>query len=279
MGKDVARSTRSGGLAVGGPDPGVGSDLDQVEFNARLYSYEDDIPTEFRVGAAAGAAVARRTGADLTSYAPTVPRPAREQARLQAEVIASGARQLAKPYRHGGRVVQRRVGWQATPVLIVVTTAERELAPAGEGRYSPCGPWLIERRSTHRHGGGRAEKRVGTVPDDTAGATGVAAADAGGGAGGGGEELAFPEAVFALSLLPRAVRSSVLARVPVPSVFDGSVSRFTDSGGSGDRTEIDLVRLDATRAVVVHATRSLGVRAWEVAQASYVLGPVEVEQA
>lgn len=302
VGNDLALNSQrgGGGLARPGsgatPDPGKGTSLSQVTFAGKGYTYAGDIPTQFRQGAAEqNSALALRRKAKgqglggssgaVALYDPSkvvAPKSSEALAKIESKVIASGARQLPQPRRSLGRTVQRRIGWQATPTLIVITTAERELLQGDDGKYRPQGDWLIEHRKTYRNLGGAAAKRVGTIPDDpeeaptTQGSTPAASSAATGGAS---ADDAFPEGAFALSFLPSPVRSSVRGRVPNPTVFDGTSLQFSDpQTQKPSRLEVNVIRMDEKRAVVVQATKVPGETSWSVSQATYALGEPEVEQ-
>lgn len=288
MGKDVAVSRGAKG-AVAKPafiDPGKGTDIGEVSFGGRALTYEEDMPTKFRTGAKAQTELALRDkpsqkSTDLMRAEDVIsPKSDRQIKKIKKTSIASGARQLEKPRRSMGRIVQRRIGWNATPTKIMVTTAERELTRRDDGRLSPTGEWLIEHRKTFSNTSGAAEKRTGKVKT-SAPAPGAPQND-------GNTptpttptptEDAFPEGQFALSLLPAQVRSSALARVPTPTVFDGSVMMVSDSGTGQERhKEVNVIRMDNTRAVVIQAKLEPNTDEWDVAQATYTLTAPEIEQ-
>lgn len=302
MSKDLApsdSSARRGALSTPGAgsrntaitDPGQGASIHKVAFTQRGYTYDKDIPTRFRKGAAQSNALVvaqpkKPSGALAVfskSTASTSPKSHRELAKIASQVIASGARQLEKPRRSAGRIVQRRIGWQATPALIVITTAERELTKGEDGKLRPAGEWLIEHRQTFRSTDGAAQKRTGTVAMGETEAPVISQAtqarpssDSGATAG----QDSFPEGQLALSFLPASVRSSIIGRVPAPTAFDGTVLQYTDAHTlEVDRQEINVLRMDARRAVVVQASRKPDASAWEVSQATYTLGEPEIEQA
>lgn len=280
------RTTHSGGLSTStstAPDVGGDSDITQAQFTAKGLTYGHDMPTTFRTGVSTSTEVTIRRRGELSTARVRPPRSAAESAKDAKDAIASGVRQLDKPRRNNQRIVQRRIGWQATPSLIVVSVAERELEQSEPGKYRPTSSgWLMEHRSTYRNTDGRASKRVGKVPFETAGTD----ADT---ANSGETEpnltqqkvrQAFPEGADALSYLPPAVRASVIGRVPAPTVFDGVVVQFSDPHtGAARRLQVDVLRMSSTTAVVVKATASPGGREWEVSQAVYSLDIPEVEQA
>lgn len=271
-------------------DPGAGVDMSQVEFSQPGYSFDADMPTRFRTGAAEQVRKAstelvlgrRSTELARPGEVSIAPRLAAEQAKVEARVFASGVRQLAGARRSGGRVVQRRVGWKATPEVVVVTVAERELVELSPGRMKPVGDWLVERRETWRSSAGEAVRRTGRVrADDAVAVAEVAQATQSTGPVPGQAAPAadaFPEGSFATSFLPRQVRSSLLARVPSPKVFDGTAIQYS-RGSVPDRLEVNVIRMDDSGAVVVQATRAHGSDDWEVAQAVYSLSAPEVERA
>lgn len=313
MSKDLALSNkgRKGGLARGGegggsptppaPNPGVGISTSSVSFTAKGYTYDTDMPKSFRQGAAKDASTAlalrekkgKSGGGALALYdknapKPVAPRSPEEMAKIESQVIASGVRQLDKPRRSNGRIVQRRVGWQATPTSLLITTAERALEKSGDGKMRPAGQWEVEHRKTYRNLDGEAKKRVGDVLADDAEPTPAPTVQAATPSdtqqapptpSPAPAQDAFPEGVFALSFLPRSVRSSVLARVPEPTVFDGTALQFSHPETKAvDRLEVNVIRMDEKRAVVVQARRAPGGQHWTVSQASYSLGEPEVEQ-
>lgn len=287
MGKDVA--INRGGGAVARPafvDPGKGTDIGNLSFEGRALTYEEDMPTRFRSGAKAQTELVLRkesskSGSDLVLARDVVaPKSDRQIKKIEKTSIASGTRQLEKPRRSMGRVVQRRVGWNATPTKIMVTTAERELTKRDDGRLAPSGDWLIEHRKTFSNASGAAEKRVGKVKT-SAPAPGASDTPQGSSvpspASAGGDT--FPEGQFALSLLPAQVRSSLIARVPTPTVFDGSVMLVSDSTtGEENHKEVNVIRMDDKRAVVIQAKLKPNTDEWEVSQATYTLSPPEIEQ-
>lgn len=287
MGKDVA--INKGGGAVAKPafvDPGKGTDIGGVSFGGRALTYEEDMPTKFRSGAKAQTDLvlrkqSKQSTTDLVLARDVVaPKSDRQIKKIEKASIASGTRQLEKPRRSMGRIVQRRVGWNATPTQIMVTTAERELTKRDDGKLSPSGEWLIEHRKTFTNTAGAAEKRVGKVkvsapapgaPDGTQAPSAPTATAPG--------EDSFPEGQFALSLLPAQVRSSAIARVPIPTVFDGAVMLVSDAK-SGEEThkEVNVIRMNDRRAVVIQAKLKPNADEWEVSQATYSLSDPEIEQ-
>lgn len=290
MGKDVA--VKRGGGTVARPafvDPGKGTDIGGVSFGGRALTYTDDMPTSFRVGAKAQTEMVlskeSTASASLVLARDVVaPKSDRHLKKIEKASIASGMRQLEKPRRSLGRVIQRRVGWNATPTQIVVTTAERELTKRPDGRLAPSGEWLIEHRQTFTNTLGAALKRVGKVkssapaPGAPNTATPPPAAHTPTPSASAGAET-FPEGDFALSLLPAQVRSSVMARIPVPTVFDGAVMLVSD-GTTGEEThkEVNVIRMDDKSAVVVQAKLKPDTDEWEVSQATYSLSAPEIEQ-
>lgn len=289
------RSPSGKGVSVGrGPAPtGQASDISQFQFTKRALTYDTDMPRQFRQGVRQSTELALRSGRDAHSAGELIvasdttkvigPVPEGDTRRVERAVIASGMRQLDKPRRTKGRVVQRRIGWQATPDRIVITTAERELARTSEGKYSPAGSWLIEDRRTYRETSGAASKRVGTVPGDgdTAGPGSAPSAPESRNASGAEAAVvqAFPHGADALGLLPGSVRASAIGRVPAPIQFDGVILESPGPDGAPGDLEVDVVRMDARRAVVLQATRAAKASAWEVSQATYQLADVVVEQA
>ena len=287
MGKDVA--INKGGGAVAKPafvDPGKGTDIGGVSFGGRALTYEEDMPTKFRSGAKAQTDLvlrkrSKQSTTDLVLARDVVaPKSDRQIKKIEKASIASGTRQLEKPRRSIGRIVQRRVGWNATPTQIMVTTAERELTKRDDGKLSPTGDWLIEHRKTFTNTTGAAEKRVGKVKvsapaPDAPGGTQTPSAPTATAPG----EDSFPEGQFALSLLPAQVRSSAIARVPIPTVFDGAVMLVSDAK-SGEEThkEVNVIRMNDRRAVVIQAKLKPNADEWEVSQATYSLSDPEIEQ-
>lgn len=294
-------------------DAGPATDIDEVEFGGTVLTFEDDMPGQFRTGAreattrqlAAGGhdrlalergstdgpssqvtAVSR--AADTVRFTP--PSPPTTARQNQRFVIASMVRQLPAPRRSDGRVVQRRLGWQATPEAVIVTTVERELAKRADGRYSPSGPWLIEDRRTFRDTSGKAGKRSGAVPVDTsgtAGADGRAASGNAPGATSAGDTTSsaeadvarrFPSGSDALSMLPAVVRGPVIARVPTPTFFDGQTIQSYDSEGDPAHYQVSVLRMDDKRAVMVHAERDVRAQRWDTTQVTYALGAGVAEQ-
>lgn len=292
MGKDVDLKHNTGAVTRPAPtNPGQGADINEVTFAGKALTYEADIPTQFRAGAKKQTQAHLQKAGNHPGNALAVqarhtiaPKPPRQIAKIEQASIASGVRQLDKPRRSLGRIVQRRVGWNATPTQIMVTTAERELAKRPDGRLAAAGDWLIEHRKTYTNTLGAALKRKGTIPatdqapQPASAAPGNPTAFASPAAAGAGDE-AFPEGRFALSLLPAQVRSSVISRVRNPTLFDGAVVLVSDAATGEERhKEVNVIRMDDTKAVVVQATLKPDMGQWEVSQASYSLSAPEIEQ-
>lgn len=262
-------------------DPGTATRMSQLVFETKALVYDQDIPRTFRQGARASTELALRSEERARPGGELI--PPRDQATTDSitqAAIASGVRQLSKPRKSSGRIVQRRIGWQATPGLIVITTAERELSPNATGKYSPAGDWLIEDRRTYREASGKATKRTGDVPTDKdTTATRTAKNSAPGHGTEAAVATAFPEGAMALGMLPAQVRSSAIGRVPSPTQFDGVVLQEPDVAGNPVRLEVNVLRMDTSRAVVIHASRKMGDLQWSVSQAAYRLTDPEIEQA
>lgn len=288
------RAPGSGGLARGGTqsvESGQATALSDLNFGGTALEYGSDLPRKFRVGVKASTEVALRSGKEARSggelilassaRSPIVaPKGEAITDRVEKSAIASGVRQLDKPRKSSGRIVQRRVGWQATPDRIVITTVERELKKTDSGKLAPAGEWLIEDRRTYKEAGGRATKRTGNVPEDNVAASSPSA-QASPAEGGLEASVAekFPEGARSLGVLPSAVRSSAIARVSTPRQFDGVILQYSNMSGKPESLEVNVLRMDTERAVVIQATRDLNSTSWSVSQASYKLTAPEIEQA
>lgn len=278
--KDLALRQTGNGLARGSAvDVGPADDIEAVTFSTKGLLFTE-MPTVFRKGAAASTALAlrapRASGVLEVARKTGRPKSSRATARVAAQVIASGARMVPGARKAGERVVQRQVGWQATPASIVITTAERPLRREDGKRFVPVGEWLIEDRKTYPCPTGLAEKREGEVPFDQADEAPPRPQQAS--VVEPPPEDPFPEGSTALSFLPRTVRMSMIARVPQPTVFDGTVLQFSKADGAAVRQEINVIRMDEQQAVVVQATREPNSRTWKVVQAVYALGAPSIEQ-
>jgi hypothetical protein len=271
-------------------DAGQATEISQLSFDESVLEHSKDMPAAFRSGARAatqvalaGGGVSRRSSGELISAEPSVAQivsPRHESTTFRAEraEIASSVRQLDKPLRSNGRVVQRRTGWRATPDRIINTIAERELKKNSTGTYSPAGQWLIEIRRTFRDVNGKASKRTGSVPVDPEPSFPT---ESDGDAVEGLERTVmekFPDAARALGALPAAVRSSAIARVPSPVHFEGQLVQFSNENtGAAIGWKVTIFRMDAHRAVVITGTRDNGAATWSVAQAAYKITDPEIE--
>lgn len=285
------RPSNAGGVArgYGSVSSGQATSLSELTFSKKALIYAEDMPTQFRQGVQASTAVVlreaktARSGGELilASDAESIisPRSSSATRKIEKAVIASGMRQLEKPRKSADRVVQRRIGWQATPKLIVITTAERELTKNANGKYAPAGDWLIEDRRTYEHATDKAAKRTGTVAVDTTSensptkhqteSSGVETSVA----------ESFPEGANALGMLPAAVRASAIGRVPAPTQFDGVILQQVGDDGSPTSLEVNVLRMDTDRGVVIQASRGVSDDEWNVSQASYQLKEPVIEQA
>lgn len=288
------RAPEAGGLARGGHqsvESGQATAMSQLTFSGAALDYGSDLPKKFRTGVKASTEVALHSGKDARSGGELIlassarspiiaPKGDSATRRVEKSAIASGVRQLAKPRKSSGRVVQRRIGWQATPDRIVITTVERELKKTAAGKLAPSGAWLIEDRRTYKEAGGRATKRTGTVSQDSVASSDTSEpSDTDRGLETSVAEK-FPEGAQALGMLPSAVRSSAIARVSTPRQFDGVILQYSNpTSGQPESLEVNVLRMDTDRAVVIQATRDLSSSSWSVSQAAYKLAEPEIEQA
>ena len=272
-------------------DAGQAAEVTEMNFGGRVLDHSADMPRAFRQGAKASTQLGLQTGggrassggelivADPASLARIAPHNEAAARNSERNTIASSVRQLAQPRRSAGRVVQRRVGWRATPDRVILTVAERELKKNANRSYSPAGPWLIEVRRTFMEVSGKASRRTGAVPTDPhLGSPDNSAQSTSGGMESTVAEQ-FPDGAEALSALPAAVRSSAIARVPSPTQFEGQLIEFSDQAGQALRWEATVLRMDAHRAVVLTAAREARSTTWSVTQAAYNLSEPELEQA
>lgn len=280
--------TRGGSRAV---ESGQAIAMSQLSFTSTVIDYAKDLPRRFRVGVKDSTDVALRAGKDArsggelilaSSVTPTIitPRDDAVTRKVEKATIASGVRQLDKPRRSSGRVVQRRVGWQATPDRIVITTVERELKKNDAGKYSPSGNWLIEDRRTYKEASGRAAKRTGSVAADSENTSPESSSPGTSASMEANVAEKFSEGAQALGTLPSTVRASAIARVPTPRQFDGVIVQYSNpSTGKPESLEVNVLRMDTERAVVIQAARDITGSSWSVSQAAYKLTAPEIEQA
>ena len=307
---ELASKSKDGrGLAGGGSgapvvDPGVGNDIRAAEFTAKAVVF-DDLPQTFRAAPSAPGPtsnelvlVPKPRGGELVPADGVLVEAGQARPVAQKEVLASGAKKLSKPRKAHGEIVSRMIGWQATPDRIVVTVADRALKKREDGKYAPAGDWAIEHRTSYD---GTVQGRTGKVPVDAGAPAGSAApaAPAAGALPAGSSPSGAPapaapvappnpdfeEGEGALSFLPAPVRSSVLARVPNPVLFDGSVHQYAFADGSVSHLQVDLLRMDHKTAIAVQGKLALKKGTseyedhWEVRQSVYTLSPGKVEQA
>ncbi|MGC2942427.1 MULTISPECIES: hypothetical protein [unclassified Brevibacterium] len=287
------RAPGTGGIARKGNhtvDAGQATEISELTFEGRVLEHSADMPKAFRPGAKASTQMALQKGngqanvggevvrADASSITSLAPQDEASVRRIERDEIASCVNQLDKPRNSSGRVVQRRIGWRATPDRIIITVAERELRKNPTGTYSPAGPWLIELRRTFKEVSGKAAKRTGSV---TADSNRVTSSGNDGESTSGTERTVsekFPDASRALGALPAAVRSSAIARVPAPSQFEGELLEYSDSTGRSTSWKVTVLRMDSQRAVVVTGSKEANSNTWSVMQASYNLMEPELEQ-
>lgn len=289
MSKDLALSTGSGGKGLARPASiavGTGAATDELTFSGRAEMYSD-LPTTFRKGGASSTAlVLRKESEERQKKASTeLARPEDVVAPIQLppkaaeQTIASGVRKLSSSFRVGDRIVQRKLGWFATPTYIFVTTVERELKWREDKKLAPASDWLIEHRRRFRPKSGVAEKRVGTVKetysnyeDEATTSRFVEAA----------EQIpdAFVNGVEAMAFLPLTVRGDIVSQVPHPKYFDGRLLGVCEDGGEEvTHYEVSLLRMNDDVALVISAKKPLGGSVWEVTQAKYDLTTPEIEAA
>lgn len=186
------------------------------------------------------------------------------------------------PLVEDGRTLQVLRGWRAHRDLVLVAVAVRPLVPAPGFGMRAVGPW--EHRSLTTHAvRGVPERRTGTVPADVAPAAGGDAP---------GPSVTRPPghhsaAAATWPYLPGAVRAGAEAVVPVPDVWLGDLVQQRSPDGFPVAQDVTVLRLSATRAVVVRATRAvaevpgatvreqttrIAATAWLIEQVSFVLG-------
>lgn len=289
MSKDVVLSTgkQGNGLAkLGSIAVGTGAGTEDLSFSGRAEMYSD-LPTTFRQGGASSTALVLRKESDerqaKTSTALARPEdviaPIHLPPKAAEQTIASGVRKLSSSFKVGNRIVQRKLGWFATPTYIFVTTVERELKWRDDKKLAPATDWFIEHRRRFRPKSGVAEKRVGTVKEvysnyeeEATTSRFVEAA----------EQIpdAFVNGVDAMAYLPLAVRGDIVSQVPNPTYFDGRLLGLCEDGGEEvTHYEVSLLRMNDGVALVISAKKPIGGSVWEVTQAKYALTTPEIEAA
>lgn len=271
---------RRGSVAVG-----ESASTEGLSFADKAESYSD-LPTTFRTGATESNALVlvkesrERQGSTEVALADpkSIKPPYEVPSHVERTTIAEGVRKLSSNFRSNGRIVQRKVGWLATPSQIFVTTVERELDWVGEKKLRPTGSWLVENRRRWTAIGGTASKRVGKVKEDTSAASAE-----------GPEKRyvespesipdAFVAGVNAMSYLPLPVRGDIVSQVPHPNYFDGRLLGVVSPSEELKGYEVNLLRMDDSTAVVISAYKSVDSDEWEVTQARYSLSTPEVESA
>lgn len=146
---------------------------------------------------------------------------------------------------------QLRTAWRAYPDQIFLARLIRPLSVGQDGRQRPSGQWLHHTDETRRVTT-EPVKTVGRLAADVAqGGTVPTSRD-------GAADVASMPADVALSVLPGAVRGTVVRAVPQPAVWLGGLTRITRGPlAIPISNEISLLRMDDVRAVVVLATRAL----------------------
>lgn len=278
QGNSVARPTS---ISVG-----TGASTEELTFAGKAEMYTD-LPTVFRKGGKASTElVLRKESAERQTKTSTalarpedVVAPITLPPKAAEQAIASGVRRLSNSFRAGDRIVQRKLGWFATPTYIFVTTVERELKWREDKKLVPASDWFIEHRRRFRPKSGVAEKRVGNVKEvysdyeaEGVAARYVEAAEA--------IPDAFVNGVEAMAYLPRAVRGDIVSQVPNPTYFDGRLLGLCEGGGPDvTHYEVSLLRMNDDVAVVISAKKPLKGSVWEVTQAKYQLTTPEIEAA
>lgn len=284
MSKELGlRSLQGGSVGTQGKrvKAGMGQTADNLSWGPKAEHFRD-LPTIFREHASKSTELLlRREAQERQGRSPvhlptTSVLPGRGDPLAGEPLIASGVRRLEKAYRRGEEVVQRKLGWKATPTGILIVTVERALQARGDGKLAPQGEWLIEHRRTYRNQQGPALRRSGRVSAREEGAalgegatTYVAEAESAGDA--------FQEGATTMSFLPLAVRGDLVAQVPQPTYFDGRILGNCDAQGEVIAYEVSLLRMDDGKALVVQATRGVQEDFWQVVQATYTLTPALVE--
>lgn len=272
--RDVAvRAAGTAATTSGQVNPGRGHNVDTTEFDTEVITF-DAMPTQFAPSAsdptaesgAAGDGLARRheSGRPGGSVARRQQGESRPPRRTPSPMIAEGVRTLTNPRRSGGKVVERRLAWLATAADVTVVTAEQELVPTAGGKFRRSGEWWLTRRQVFTPSATPVTKPgrvpVDDIPDDAQDTSAPAARTV--------AEADRYLAEMALASLPAPVRASVLARVPNPTIFEGSLVKIGNSEGD-DRYEVSLLRIDSNCAAVVTAGRSANATHWDVTYRIY----------
>lgn len=288
MSNSIAIRTAGGsGLAKPGQvNVGSGSSTEGLSFSGRAEEYSD-LPTTFRKGASKSTELVlaretreRQAGTSIVlASAVNIQAPVNLPPKIAEGAIASGVRTLSKSFKNGSRIVQRKLGWFASPTYIYVTTVERELAFRDDKKLAPVSEWLIENRRKWTPVGGVASKRVGKVNERPDYSETLASSDR------YVEEAevipdAFANGVNAMGYLPKTVRGDIALQVPNPTYFDGRLLGIVNPKTKEvDTYEVTLLRMNDNVGLVISATCPIGGSEWTVTQARYQLTTPEVESA
>lgn len=279
-------SNNAVGSYGGSVSAGAGSATKGLTFGKKAEMF-DDLPKVFRQGASSSTALvlnseknARQKTASTELALPSDIKPPFElPPNLANNSIASGVRKLDKNLKNGNRIVQRKIGWNATPDTIIVVTVERELRWRPDKKLEPASGWFIENRRRYKDKRGVSSKRSGLVREtpessDYVSDTSVVYENK--------QEVipdAFVAGADAMSFLPIAVRGDIVTQIPNPNYFDGRLLGSTNPQGELVEYEVSLLRMNDDHALVVNAVKKVGDDSWRVVQAKYELTTPEIESA
>lgn len=165
-----------------------------------------------------------------------------------------------------GSYRRRRIGWIADLQGVTLVVHAQPLKRRADGRLLIAGDYAPE-SNTRYQSDDIPSRRIGEVSADLSISQDQATP------GHPVESIDHPEARLptfrgaheALAVLPAPVRRSVLNRVPQPLFFTGQLASWSD----GDNFSVDLLRLDRTAAIAVHARTHRDTTTWHVDQVVY----------
>ncbi len=202
-------------------------------------------------------------------------------------ILAQGCDDDPIVWRQGEHLFRRRVAWRATQDAVMVLTSHQsvELLDAKESRTpavqpapaeAPC--WSLRTRGDYHHQPLQVFRAVASPLSPTR----QLVADAHSWhrpTRRCGQDRQIPETETSwartyqvLGLLPWPVRQSVCARAVVPQIFEATLTRHPCPDGC-EFYHLDVLRLNAAQAIVVHATYHEDLPVWTVQVWHYLLRP------
>ncbi len=181
-----------------------------------------------------------------------LPAQTRRAARRPSVLVTEDVQRDPRVWMDGGRAYELASGWRVYEDAVLIALVRRPLLPAVAGFHRPAGPWThLQVQTEELRGPLRRRRGLVAVADELTEQPPALL---------GAVRDEDSSAAEAWTYLPSTVRDDAERLVPEPEIWFGQIVQGSTAQGLPLSQSVQILRMSATRAVVVMADRALPPR-------------------